>query len=121
MSARYDGITGLTDVFDRYWAGIMEDHPEAATFLGWHEHHDKLSDLSIDNVERLRGEAGDPLDALHTIDRDSLSDDDQLSYDLFETLVQMDVDAAQFPVEYMPVDQLTGPQSDLPFLLSSMP
>lgn len=121
MSDRYGGISGLHDVFDRYWRGIMEDHPEAATFLGWHEHHDRLTDLSIDEVERRRREVSEPMDALHTIDRGSLSDEDRLSCDLFESLQRMAIDAAQFPGEYLPLDQLEGPQNDLPFLLSAMP
>jgi uncharacterized protein (DUF885 family) len=119
--SRYDGVTELHDLFDRHWRHLMEDLPELATYTGWHEHHDRWTDMSADAVERRRREAGDALAALRTIDRDFLSDADKLSYDLFEAQERMAVDAARFPAELLPLDQLEGPQNDVPFLLSAMP
>lgn len=121
MSDRYEGVTGLDDLFDRHWRALMEEHPEAATYVGWHEFHDRFTDMSMEAVERRRREAREPLDALHRIDRSSLDDDQRLSYDLFEAQVRSDADAAAFPGELLVLDQLEGPQNDIPFLLSAMP
>src|SRR4051812_24414954 len=99
----------------------MEDSPETATYVGWHEFHDRWTDLSPDAIARRRADAGEPLDALHSIDRGSLSDGDRLSYDLFESEQRREVDASHFPSELLALDQLEGPQNDVPFLLSAMP
>jgi uncharacterized protein (DUF885 family) len=84
MGDRYDGVTGVDDLFDRHWRALMEEHPETATYVGWHEFHDRFTDMSMDAIDRRRREAREPLDALHRIDRASLDDDERLSYDLFE-------------------------------------
>ena len=116
MSSRYVGVSDLHDLFDRHWRGVMEDHPETATYVGWHEFHDRWTDLSADAIDRRRRAASEPLDALARVDRGL----DPLSADLFEALVQSDVDASAFPSELLPLDQLEGPQNDIPFLLSAM-
>jgi uncharacterized protein (DUF885 family) len=121
MGERYTGVTGLHDLFDRHWRGVMEDHPETATYVGWHEFHDRWTDLSLDAIERRRREVVEPLDALRAIERAALDASDQLSYDLFESLVADDVAAAPFPAELLALDQLEGPQNDIPFVLSAMP
>src|SRR4051794_13089819 len=115
MSERYAGVTGLHDLFDRHWRGVMEDYPETATYLGWHEFHDRWTDMAIDEVQRRKREASEPLDALAAIDVSSLSDADRLSRDLFEYQQRLEVDAAHFPAELLPLDQLEGPQNDVPF------
>lgn len=116
MSDRYEGVRDLNDLFDRHWRGVMEDHPETATYVGWHEFHDRWTDLSTDAIERRRREVREPLDALGTVDRST----DPMSADLFEAMVRSDVDASAFPGELLPLDQLEGPQNDIPFLLSAM-
>ena len=76
-------VRDLDDVFDRHWRGLMEDSPETATYVGWHEHHDRWTDWSIDAVDRRRRQVGEPLDALAGIDRST----DPLSAEVFESLV----------------------------------
>jgi len=121
VADRYDGVRDLDDLFDRHWRGMMEDHPETATYLGWHEFHDRFTDLSRGAIDRRKAALHEPLDALRAIDRSTLDQAQQLSYDLFEKQVQMEIDAAAFPGELLAVDQMEGPQNDLPFLLSAMP
>lgn len=116
MSERYDGVTDLADLFDRHWRGVMAEYPETATYVGWHEHHDRWTDMSADAIARRRREVSEPLDALTALDRSA----DALSAEVFEALVQSDVDASAFPGELLPLDQLEGPQNDIPFLLSAM-
>ena len=116
MSRRYEGVSDLHDLFDRHWRGVMEDHPETATYVGWHEHHDRWTDLSAGAIERRRAQVAEPLDALARVDRGA----DPLSADLFEAMVRADVDASAYPGELLPLDQLEGPQNDIPFLLSAM-
>jgi uncharacterized protein (DUF885 family) len=116
MSDRYEGVRDLADLFDRHWRGVMDDYPETATYVGWHEHHDRLTDWSLEAIDRRRREVTEPIDALAGVDRST----DPLSADLFEALVRSEADASAFPGELLPLDQLEGPHNDLPFLLSAM-
>jgi uncharacterized protein (DUF885 family) len=111
----------LHDLFERDWARTMAEHPEAATYTGWPEHHDRWTDLSVEAVERRRAEAGDLLDELATFDRTALGPTDRVSLDMATHLERAERAAAAFPGDYLPLDQMQGPQLDPAFLLSVMP
>ncbi len=113
--------TRLHELFDLVWRHLMDERPDAATFLGWPEGQDRLPDLSLAATGRRRAEAGAPLAALASIDRDRLSDDDRLSHDVFAHQQRLEVAAAAFPGDLLAVTQLEGPQTDLPLLLGAMP
>jgi len=111
----------LHDLFDRQWVQLMDDHPETATYVGWHEHHDRWTDQSADAIEDRRRRAGTWLEQLAGIDRTQLDDGDRRSADIFERLQQLEVAALEFPGELLPLDQLDGPQNDIPLILAAMP
>ena len=111
----------LHRLFDVVWHHLMDERPDAATFLGWPEGGDRLPDLSLDAVERRRTEAGEPLRVLATIDTEALGDEDRLSRDVFATLQHSEADGAAFPGDLLAVTQLEGPQNDLALLLGAMP
>jgi uncharacterized protein (DUF885 family) len=114
----------LHELFDRHWAHLMEEFPEAATSTGWHEGHDRWTDLSIEAVERRKRDAGTFLaeaDLLaERIDVSALDDVDRTSLEMFRIVEQADVDAMAFPGEYLPIHQMGGAQVDAAFLLSIM-
>ena len=111
----------LQRLFDVVWRHLMEERPDAATFLGWPEGGDRLPDMSLGAVERRRAEAGEPVRVLATIDRESLGGDDRLSYDVFAFLHASEAAGASFPGDLLAVTQLEGPQNDLALLLGAMP
>ncbi|HEV2767836.1 MAG TPA: DUF885 domain-containing protein [Acidimicrobiales bacterium] len=111
----------LQGLFDLVWRHAMEERPDVATFVGWPGLDDRLPDLSLEAVARRRAEAGAPLRALATINRDTLEPGDQLSYDVFSWEQRSEAEAARFPAEHLPLSQLEGPQTDLGLLLGSMP
>ncbi|HVL03372.1 MAG TPA: DUF885 domain-containing protein [Acidimicrobiales bacterium] len=111
----------LQRLFDVVWRHLMEERPDAATFLGWPEGGDRLPDMSLEAVERRRAEAGEPVRVLATIDRERLESDDRLSYDVFAFLHASEAAGASFPGDLLAVTQLEGPQNDLPLLLGAMP
>jgi uncharacterized protein (DUF885 family) len=114
----------LHELFDRHWAHLMAEFPEAATSTGWHEGHHRWTDLSIEAVERRKRDAGTFLteaDALaERIDVSALDDVDRTSLEMFRIVEQADVDAMAFPGEYLPIHQMGGAQVDAAFLLSIM-
>lgn len=111
----------LERLFDVVWRHLMDDRPDAATFLGWPEGGDRLPDLSLAAVERRQAEAGEPLRVLATIDAEALDGEDRLSHDVFATLQRSGADSAAFPGDLLAVTQLEGPQNDLGLLLGAMP
>jgi uncharacterized protein (DUF885 family) len=121
VSDRYDDCTDVNDLFDRYWRATMDDSPETATYVGWHEHHDRWTDATRENIERLRAEVAEPLTALRRIDRSALSEGDRLSCDVFEAQLVNDVALAPFPNELLAIDQMDGPQNEIPLVLSITP
>ena len=117
-------MSELHELFDRHWAHLMQEYPEAATSTGWHEGHDRWTDLSGDAVERRKREVGTFLaeaEALAaTIELDALDDVDRTSLEMFRAVEQADVAAAAFPGEYLPIHQMGGPQVDAAFMLGIM-
>jgi uncharacterized protein (DUF885 family) len=117
-------MSELHDLFDRQWAHLMAEYPEAATSTGWPEGHDRWTDLSVDAVERRKQEVGRFLaeaDELATrIDLGALDDVDRTSLEMFRAVEQAEVRAASFPGEYLPLHQMGGPQIEPAFLLGIM-
>jgi len=113
-------MSDLHDLFDRQWEHLMEEHPEAATATGWPDGHDRWTDLSIDAVERRRGEVGRFLAEADAIDPSGLDDVDRTSLEMFKALERAEIDAAAFPGDYVPIHQMGGPQVDAAFLLGIM-
>ena len=107
--------------------------PETLSFLGlldntvvdFHSH--KLTDVSPAFEDETRRLAERELKLIKSYDRDSLSYQEQLTYDIFTHYLQDIVDSAQFPyhlnnVRYpgpYPVNQLYGVQSEVPVFLES--
>jgi uncharacterized protein (DUF885 family) len=115
-----DDAARLHDMFDRHWAHTMTEYPELATMTGWPDGHDRWTDQSIDAIERRRAEAGRWLEEARGIDAAALPEIDRRSLEMFVTVEQQSVDAAAFPSEYLPLNQLDGPQVEVPFLLGVM-
>lgn len=113
-------MTELHDLFDRHWSHLMAEFPELATMTGWHEGHDRWTDVSIDAVERRRREAGRWLAEARQVDATGLDEVDRRSLEMFLAVEQAEVDAAAFPAAYLPLNQMEGPHLDPPFFLGVM-
>ena len=114
----------LHDLFDRHWAHLMAEYPEAATSTGWPEGHDRWTDLSTDVVERRKGEARAFLaeaDALSTrLDPKTLDDVDRTSLEMFRAVEAAEVASTEFPGELLALHQMGGPQIEPAFMLGIM-
>ncbi len=114
-------MSQLHELFERHHQFRMQSHPEHATYEGDQRYNDQLTDLSA-AAEAARTEQYQAFRReLDGIDRTSLSEDDQLNYDMFQLLLDESIEAARFMTHQMPINQMTGFQLDLPQLIDIQP
>jgi uncharacterized protein (DUF885 family) len=74
----------LHALFDRDWEYQMEKDPLTASQLGDRRWNDKWPDITLSSLREQFQHANEMLRHLHAIDRNQLSLEDQLNYDVFE-------------------------------------
>jgi uncharacterized protein (DUF885 family) len=111
----------LHALFDVRWRYEMMEYPEFATFVGFPGQNGRWTDYSQEAIGRRRREVQRPLTVLHSIDRNRLSPEDRLSYDLFERNLAEEIEGNQFHEEYFALTQLNGPQQDLAQVIAAQP
>jgi uncharacterized protein (DUF885 family) len=118
--ARYRAIIGekgqkadsvrLHELFALDWDYSNVEYPESATYSGYKGQNGRWTDLSLEAIATRKKELQRPLAAIISIDRASLSKDDQLNYDLFRRNAEDAVAGARFPTEYLAINARSGPQ-----------
>jgi len=120
----------LTAFLNRLSTEILREGPEYATMLGVSEEQaggryiDRLSDRSREGFIRIRGLTQTALTDLQAINRDQLTGQDAVSYDIARTSLESQIAAAGFEFgngatsPYV-VTQLTGSYIDIPDFLDS--
>ena len=111
----------LKKLFDLLWEFQMHASPEYATFIGYPGLNDRWSDLSPESIEFGRRIDHVVEVALESIDRAKLTAPEQVNYDLGLRRVREAIEGETFHGEYMPVNQVGGPQQGIPQLLTIMP
>ena len=91
----------------------MLSYPEFATYLGDPRGQDRWSDQSELVIRQREKDARVLLAALQNIDRRTLSPPEQVNYDLFVDSQERDIEGQQFPVDFMPINQMGGVQQDI--------
>lgn len=99
----------------------MLESPGFATYKGDPRGQDRLGDLSAEGIERRRQADRHSLAFLDSIERDRLSAPQRDNYDLLRDNLEREVNSQRFPVHYMQMTQMSGPQRDLASLLAMMP
>lgn len=101
-----DTTTALQAMFDEYFERDLEMNPLSATFIGDYRFNDKLANT---NSPEYRAAATalekEFLSRLLQIDREALSDQDQLSYDIFRFGREQSLDGDKFPSHLQPINQ----------------
>jgi uncharacterized protein (DUF885 family) len=98
----------LTKFFDEEWEWGLKEFPERATTLGDPRYNDRLTDLSQEAIDRRHQHSKDAIGRLKKIDREALSEDDRLSYDLFQRELERSIEGTRFLTELMPINQQEG-------------
>ena len=111
----------LHALFDEDWQWRLEQFPEAATFLGDNRYNDRLTDLSLEAIQRRKRHEREMLDRIQKIDHSKLAGQDLISYDLFLQEKKLNVEGERFSSELMPVNQMEGIQLSFPQLVGSTP
>ena len=97
-------------LLDEAWEWRLAENPVFASRLGDRRYNQRWPNLSIAAIEQRHETRRDFLRRLRIIDPASLSDSDQLNYDLFARQLQNDIDAHQFQNHLMPISQRGGSQ-----------
>lgn len=117
---RYQAIVGekgqkpdsvrLHELFALDWDYGNLEYPESATLSGYKGQNGRWTDLSVEAIATRKKELQSPLAAITSIDRASLSKEDQLNYDLFRRNAEDAIAGTRFPTEYLAIDARSGPQ-----------
>ena len=120
----------LSAFLTRLSTEILREGPEYATMLGVTEEQaggryiDRLGDRSREGFIRIRGLTETALADLQRINRDGLTGQDSVSYDIAQTSLQNQIDASRFEfgngaTQPYAVSQLTGSYRDIPDFLDT--
>jgi uncharacterized protein (DUF885 family) len=103
------------------WESRVRDDPLFATRCGDHRFGDKLPAVSEEDSRRRQAQTRGFLDRLHEIDRNALTPEAQLNYDMFEREMQERIAEHEFGAHLMPVTKISGFQRSFPDLPDVVP
>jgi uncharacterized protein (DUF885 family) len=109
-------------LFEADWAWRLQNQPEFATTVGDHRYDASLSDTSLAASRAALQHQRNMLADARLIERDKLTGQDQLSYDLFVDDKERKLQAAAFyPYDPQPITAQHGIHLDFPRLVAQMP
>jgi len=96
----------MTDFLQRYFDERMKLFPLEATANGDNRYNDMLPvDISDGYREKIKTFYSHYLEELNTFNRDSLSSNDQMSYDILKWDLQTGLEGFNFPDNLLPINQ----------------
>ena len=98
----------LSALFDEAWDFQMREFPTYATAVGIHDYNDRLPSMDLDDIERRAQYWQEMLTRLEGIDRDSLSAEAQINYDMFNRQVRDRVEEFEFNDHLIPITAESG-------------
>ena len=104
----------LHDFLDREWERHLKEDPLFATQIGDPRYNDLLPDYSLEAVHRSRQQELAARRELSSINREAISEEDRLNYDLYANHLDVSIEGHAFPEHLMPVNQLDGIHSRAP-------
>ena len=116
-----DAVARLHDLFDREWAVRLRESPEFASAVGVHDYDDRLSDVSMETLERQVEDAKKFRAELAAIDRAALPSVEQVNYDIFARQLDQGLESFRFGEQYLTLNADSGFYSGFPLIWQSMP
>ena len=111
LTAFADAGEDFHALLDEAWEFRMSEFPTFASVLGDRRYNDRWTDSSLAAIEARHNRNREFLRRLYAIDRDALSESDQLNYELYRRDLQNDVDAFQFNGHLLPFSHRGGVQT----------
>ena len=116
-----DRRKALNDLFHEYWDAYLEHNPEFASTIGDSRFNDKIADYSVKAYNTWLEREQNWMLRLAAIAPDGLTDQEQLSRELLLRDFADDQEAAEFKEWEMPVNQMSGIQTDYCRLVAELP
>nr|WP_294942545.1 DUF885 domain-containing protein [uncultured Mucilaginibacter sp.] len=99
----------LAKLFDNFYEGFLKLEPVLATYIGDSRYNDQFPNtLSAEHIKQESDFFQAYLDSVRTFNREELSDNDKLSYDIFVYETQINIEGVKYHLEYMPFNQMTA-------------
>jgi uncharacterized protein (DUF885 family) len=111
----------LQQFFELSWTNNMAEHPEWASNIGYDGYSDRWTDRSFEAIDVRKETSRLQARVMGSIDREQLSETDQVSYDLFDRDLRFELEGQKYRRELMPINQMGGIQQNLASTLSMMP
>ena len=109
-----DAARELNQLFEDYDAWYLTQYPEEAMERGDYSNADKITDESMEAIERRQNGELSFAERLHGIPRGKLDRDARLNYDLFELMITRSVEGQRFRMFLAPIGGRFGPQQSNP-------
>ena len=104
-----NGNDDLTTLFDQYYEDRLRLYPIEATQNGDNRYNDRLNiDISEPFRDTLRAFYGQYLEGIKKFNRDDLSENDRISYDIFRREMEMQLEGLAYNDHYIPFQQFWG-------------
>lgn len=104
----------LHELFAERHAWQMREFPRSAMRQGDYSNADKVTDGSLQAIERRHADTKRFLERLLKIDRVKLGDEDQLNYDLFKIQMRNAIEGHRFRAFLEPIGGRFGPHQRIP-------
>lgn len=105
-SSAEDTSAALAALFEEYFERSLELNPVSATSIGDYRYNDRLANsIGADHIAATSALGNEFLTRLSEIDRDQLSGQDLLSYDMFKLDREMSLQGDAFPRHLQPLNQ----------------
>jgi len=121
VGAEEAAAVALHELFDREWEDRLAENPLFATSVGRHEYDHLLPDVSPSAQARRAARDQIFLAELGSIGRDTLSEVDRVSYDMFRRQLELRLADFDFGDHEMPLNADSGFHTDFARLPNDMP
>jgi uncharacterized protein (DUF885 family) len=100
-----------------YWEWQLREFPELSMWTGDNRYNDRVTDLSLEAIERRKADERRMLERTRSLDQSRLGGQDRLSHALLLWELELAVQAHRFPPAML-LTQLAGPHLSFPQLVS---
>jgi uncharacterized protein (DUF885 family) len=114
-------LSSLHQLFQDQWDAWMRFDPMLATYVGDNRYNDRLPSATETSYQEWREQLIDFHTRLMDIDRTTLTQADQLNYDLFDHLVTNEIAELGFNPQRLPISRCAGFHLSFPDLFQNTP